>query len=517
MNPGQRQAVLDNARYLRQVRPVDPEEINEYVEGTPHPAVVRQALRDAQFDLGLVEREDGTFVPAAEDPVRTRVDHVEAFPDEHAERLEDLLVDRYGWEWPEGQSGDRLRGVTRRVKDDYYRQNPVEYDAETALAYALYHLPDYYAVAQYVVGGLADDGLVPRTLRVLDVGAGVGGPALGVLDLLPDDALVDYHAVEPSAAADVFEALVDGGRNRRVTVHRETAEAFDPAAVLGDEGDGAVRDEGGGGEQESVGDEEGSGETTAGDEETTETGGGFDLVVFSNVLSELDDPTAVARRYADALADDGTLVGIAPADRNTAMGLRSVERDLEREGSLGGANLTVYGPEVRLWSWRTPEDGGWSFEVRPDLAVPAFQRRLDEATPPTDDGHAPGEFVNVDVQYAYSLLRRDGRTRVDFSPDPGRFAPLADSENHVTDRVDCVAFKLSANLAEGNPLYRVGDGSQAVDHYAVCTRESALNDALGAAPYGALLAFENVLVLWNDDEEAYNLVVDGETVVDRVA
>ena len=33
----------------------------------------------------------------------------------------------------------------------------------------------------------------------------------------------------------------------------------------------------------------------------------------------------------------------------------------------------------------------------------------------------------------------------------------------------------------------------------------------------AVLALENVLVLWNDDEGAYNLVVDGEAVVDRAA
>ena len=37
------------------------------------------------------------------------------------------------------------------------------------------------------------------------------------------------------------------------------------------------------------------------------------------------------------------------------------------------------------------------------------------------------------------------------------------------------------------------------------------------ADYGDVLAFENVLCLWNDDEEAYNLVVNGESVVDRVA
>jgi hypothetical protein len=56
-----------------------------------------------------------------------------------------------------------------------------------------------------------------------------------------------------------------------------------------------------------------------------------------------------------------------------------------------------------------------------------------------------------------------------------------------------------------------------VDHYAVLTRSSSLNDALERAPYGSVLVFENVLVLWNDDEEAYNLVVDGETYVDQVA
>ena len=46
-------AILENARYLRNVRPVDPEEIYEYVEGRPHPAVVRQTLREHAFELGL--------------------------------------------------------------------------------------------------------------------------------------------------------------------------------------------------------------------------------------------------------------------------------------------------------------------------------------------------------------------------------------------------------------------------------------------------------------------------------
>ena len=76
----QREAIRSNAKYLRNARPVDPEEICEYVEGQPHPAVVKQALREEAFDLGLVEREDGTFVPVGEGPGRPAFHGVTSFP-----------------------------------------------------------------------------------------------------------------------------------------------------------------------------------------------------------------------------------------------------------------------------------------------------------------------------------------------------------------------------------------------------------------------------------------------------
>ena len=476
----QREAVLSNARYLRNVRPVDPEEICEYVEGSPHPAAVRQVLREEAWALGMVEREDGSFVPVAEEPLEPRRGPVEAFPDRYAAVVEDHLAERYGPTWWEGETGDRLRRVIRRLKEDYYRGRSVEYDADAAAGYAVYHLPDYYAAVQYVLDDLAERGLLPRTLRVLDVGAGVGGPALGLVDYLPDDALLDYHAVEPSPAADLLESLLaEAGRNVHSTLHREAAEAFDPADPLGE------------------------GET-------------YDLLLFASVLSELDEPVAVVERYVEHLAPDGSLLLLAPADRETATGLRRVERAVaggDGGGGRGdGGGLTVYSPTVRLWPGAEPADRCWSFDVRPDLAVPDFQRRLDEA------GEGDGEFVNVDVQFAYAICRPDGARRVDASLDPGRFARFADAESHVTNRIDCAAIKLSHDLAEGgNPLFLIGDGSQRVDHYAVLTKETGLNRDLIEARYGDLLLFESVLVLWNDDEEAYNLVVDGETVVDAVA
>ncbi|WP_224269398.1 small ribosomal subunit Rsm22 family protein [Haloprofundus salinisoli] len=464
-----REAVVSNAKYLRNVRPIDPEEIAEYIEGYPHPAVVRQTLREEAFDLGLVEREDGTFVPVDDAPAPVRDWRPKALPETYSFAVEDLLVERYGANWHRGASGDELREAVRRLKEDYYYQNDVEYDETAALGYAVYHLADYYAEVGYVLNDLAGNGLLPRTLRVVDVGAGVGGPALGLHDYLGEGSLVDYHAVEPSPAADVLERLLDEtNENFRTTVHRETAEAFDLDAL-----------------------------------------GDVDLVLFGNVLSEIDDPVSVVRRYLDALADDGAIVALAPADRNTSIGLREVERAVESE-----AGATVYSPELRLWPGMTPTDRGWSFDVRLDVELPAFQRRLDEG------GAGDGTFTKTSVQFSYSILRKDDRRRVDLRADRSRHARMAEMEAHVTDRIDLLAVKLSHDLADDegrNPVFKIGDGSQSVDHYAVLTRESALNRELTETEYGAILGFENVLCLWNDDEGAYNLVVDAETVVELVA
>jgi len=476
-----RESVVSNAKYLRNVRPIDPDEICEYVTGQPHPAVVQQVLREEAVDLGLVEREDGTFVPVSERPVERGVDVVESLPQRYGDALEELLMDRYGYEWATGDSGDILRRTIRRLKDDYYQRRQVEYDADVALGYAIYHLPDFYAAVQYVLNDLVAKRLLPRRLRILDVGAGVGSPALGIDDYLPDDALVDYHAVEPSAATAVLEALLaETGPNFHTTVHESTAEAFEPD-------------------------------------------GEYDLVLFANVLNELADPEAVLRRYLDHVAPGGSLVALAPADRNTSIGLRELERAVADDGP--DDRPTVYAPTVRLWPNETPGDRGWSFDVRPDLDVPAFQRRLDEtrgADAATEEDREPadGEFVNVDVQFSYSILRHDDERLLDVTPSPNSYAKMADMDGHVSNRIDLLAVKLSHDLSPddtgANPLFKIGDGSEGEDNYAVLVRETAGNADLAAADYGDLLAFDGVLALWNDDEEAYNLVVDEETVVDRI-
>ena len=479
MKDAHRQQVIDNARYLQAVRPIDPDEIHEYIEGQPHPAAVRQVLREKACDLGLIERDDGTFVPAPEGEATASFEGG-ALPERYARAVEDLLVEQYGPGWPDSGTGDRLRGRIREIKERYLKGLAVEYDQRTALGYAIYHLPAYYAAGAHVFSDLAKDGQMPASPRVLDVGAGVGGPALALGDLLGPDALLDYEAVEPSSAArEVLTRLLsEAHRNLHSTVHDTTAEEF-------------------------------------------EFDGPYDIVVFASVLSELDEPSDVVSRALDALAEDGSIVALAPADRNTATHLREVERAVERN-----EGLIVYAPTVRLWPHETPSGECWSFDVKSDVDVPPFQRRLDEGTrqsePTPGQGQTErqpgdGEFVNRDVQYAFGIWRTDDKRRLDYRPGPERTAKMADADSYVTERVNLAAVKLSQDLSEGeNPLYLVGDGSEDVDHFAVHAEPSSLNGELTQAAYGDGLYLENALVLWNDDEEAYNIVVDGETVVDRI-
>ncbi len=472
-----RDRLQNTVAYLRDVRPIDPEEIHEYFDDPPHPAVVRQELRAASFDWRLRERDSGVFEPVAETPVSAPGWEPTRYPERYDRALADALVDRYGPDWPAGDSGFQLREHIRELKENYYRGQQVAYDTERALAYAIYHNPDTYATMGYTLESLAERGLLDRALRVLDVGAGAGGPAAAIAEFLPDDAVVEYHAVEPSANADIFERVIaETNRNVRASIHRETAESFDPASV-----------------------------------------GAVDLLLFNNVLSELPDPAETVERYLPAVADDGTCVLLAPADLETATTLRAVERTVVTPSSASD----IFEPTLRLWPDTQPGDRGWSFDERSELDVPATQRRLADAADPEefpDRRVEPDAFRNTSVRFAYAVVRPDGTRRTPVRADPNRHARLENAERHVTNRIDLLAVKLSHDLADdGNPVFRVGDGSQQTDQYAVLTRESSLNESLRAAEYGAVLAFENALVLWNDDEEAYNLVCDGECVVDPVA
>lgn len=464
------EAVLDAVRYLRRVRPIDPAEIVQYVEAERTPTDVADVIRAHAFELGLREREDGTFVPVSTEPIHPEPVAVETIPERYLAVLRDRLCERYGETWASGETGDRVRDVIRACKAAYLAGDPVTYDEETTLGYALYHFPSSYATMQYVLSDLDVVGLSSHQLRILEIGAGVGGSTVGLIDRLGPDCLLSYHVIEPSEpAAEMLGELV-------ARTHRNVHVAIDATPI-----------------------------------ESATFGDAYDLIVCSKVLNELDDPESVVSRLAERLTPDGSLLAIEPADERTSRGLRRIERV-----AVADTPFEVYSPTIRLWPNREPTTVDWSFVEREPLAVPDVQRRLDEAPRGRSDDRDPatGEFVNASVRYSYSILRTDGTRRVTFRPDSRRWTPLAEAADLIGERVDVAAVKLSGSIADdGNPVYVIGDGSQTVEHFAVNTARTDWNHHLRTASYGDVLLVEDGLALWNDDEAAVNLVIDDESIV----
>jgi len=453
------QEILSNVRYLQNIRPIDPEEIGEYISGDLGTELIRSEIRDNAFQLGLIERFDGKFTPVSEDPIGPQMVEVSKIPEKYSARLEDILREKYGKEWQLGESGEVIRERIRRIKKDYYEGRGVEYDEENALAYAAYHLPGYYVAIQHILNKISEGGLLKRKLRILDVGAGVGGPALGISDYIPENALVEYNVVEPSQAADILQILMEErGANVHLNIHRDTAEKFEPSGV-------------------------------------------YDIILFANVISELENPISVVNKYSKFVSETGVMILVAPADKNTAIELREVERAIS-------SNMNIYAPAIRLWPDRIPCSECWSFEVMPDIEIPSFQEKIDQG------GQRRGEFLNIDVQVAYSILRWDSQTLFRHHEDTSRCVRLSEIGTQIGKRVDIIVVKLSQDLSEGkNSLFLVGDGSEKIDNYIVIVKETSQNRIMVEAEYGRIVLIRGVLVLWNEDETSYNLIVDKETTI----
>ena len=77
--------------------------------------------------------------------------------------------------------------------------------------------------------------------------------------------------------------MEERGANVHLNIHRETAEKFEPSGV-------------------------------------------YDIVLFANVISELENPISVVNKYSKFVSKTGAMILVAPADKNTAIELREVER-----------------------------------------------------------------------------------------------------------------------------------------------------------------------------------------------
>ncbi|XGI84555.1 methyltransferase domain-containing protein [Halorutilales archaeon Cl-col2-1] len=447
----ERDEILDTVRYTAKAHDFTTEEIDNYLPFDADPDEVRGVISDNVYDVSVGETEEGVFTRVEGDEVE--VDFDPGISDRIESNVGGILEEEIKSERQILEYIDSLRGS--------YPGSGVEYTAEDCLAYLVYHFPAYYVEAKHVLSDLP----LKDRMRVLDVGAGVGANALGLHDLLPSQTAVEYTAVEPSEAAEYLERLLSETRTTFGTnVEKETAGSFSPEA----------------------------------DER-------YDLILFFNVLNELSDPVDVLEEYIEYLSEDGSLVVVDPADLETSVPLREIQREFHHD-------YTVYGPCTYLWDEKC---GGrcWSFDSV-GFEPPDFARSY------VGDRDA---YVRDEVKYSHFVLRKDGRTRRSYDARRSEEAMMDEMSENVGRRIRVTAAKMSGDLSDddkGTEVYKVCDGSAKSEHYAVLRDETEFNRYLRDADYGEILRLEDVLVHYNPNEsedvpESYHLVVDDESVVAR--
>jgi len=137
--------------------------------------------------------------------------------------------------------------------------------------------------------------------------------------------------------------------------------------------------------------------------------GRFDVIIAANSVNELFRSTAdpITRRVKllqqllDSMSDDGTLMIIEPALRETTRDLHLV-----RDKLLSGSGCNVYSPCLHdrpCPALVHPDD--WCHEERP-WSPPAIVREIDRKV----------GFIKDALKFSYLLLRKDGRTILERAP-----------------------------------------------------------------------------------------------------
>lgn len=395
--------------------------------------------------------------------------------------IERYITKKVGKAWDDPVILERLRKAIVAQKDDYWKpshRRSLQYTkGYSVLGYLAYHFPVYFMQTEHLLAWLARDGLLKKSMTILDIGTGPGVVPLAIADFWSrlDDARATVYSLERSEEhIEAFLSLRDayvprGGKvSIKPPVKADIREPF-----------------------------------------PTSLPERPDLIIFSNVLNELPDSTEKSRagimeRIAERLAPDGSILIIEPADEENATRMRTLAAGLEGNG------LVVYAPCPSIWGVSCTAPRCWSFATAPSIRP----TKLMETLARCDE---PYRYMNTDIKYSFTVLKRAGGRRAGYRAAPGaKFLRLSKLHLHVGKRVNVVIAKMSGELGDAkNHLFKVCDGTAKTPVYAVLPafHRTPANEALMSVPYGSVLEMRGVLVRYNRTHDAYNLLVNRNTEI----
>jgi SAM-dependent methyltransferase len=444
--------------------------------------------------LGLVAKKTGAdFVISRIPPVQSYILNEEeekrltAFLDSRAlpivleDHIEHYITKKVGKEWTDPLITERLRKAIVDQKNDYWKpahRRSLRYTkGYSVLGYLAYHFPVYFMQTEHLLAQLARDGLLKKSMTILDVGTGPGVVPLAIADFWSrlDNAQAAVYSLERSeehieAFLFLRDAFVPRGGNVSIKPPIKADITRPETAALPEK---------------------------------------IDLIIFSNVLNELTDASmdtraAIVERIAERLSPDGTILIVEPADEENAIRMRTLTAELQKKG------LSVYSPCSFIWGTPCTAPRCWSFLS----AMYIRKTRLMEHLARCDE---PYRYVNTDIKYSYAFLRKDGLRKLAYRIGPGsKFLRLSKIHLHVGKRINVAGVKMSGELGDAkNHLFKICDGTAKTPVYAVLPSYHATpeNEALRTAPYGAVLEMRGVLVRYNKEHDAYNLLVSRNTEI----
>jgi SAM-dependent methyltransferase len=393
--------------------------------------------------------------------------------------IEEYITKKVGKMWDDPVILERLRRAVVAQKDDYWKPSQrrrLQYTkGYRVLSYLAYHFPVYFMQTGHLLAMLARDGLLKKTMTVLDAGTGPGVVPLAIAEFYSrlDDATATVYSVERSEEhIEAFMFLREQCTHKGATASikppiRADITTFDPAQI-----------------PQQV-----------------------DLLVFSNVLNELIDLSLEQRadlvmRFAERLSPDGSILIVEPAEEATSTQMRMLSLTLKKRG------LSLHSPCSFVWGTNCTPDRCWSFVTAPSI----MPTRLMETLAACNE---PFRYVNTDIKYSYVVLRKDGKTKEKYRvPSGSQVLRLSQIHRHVDKRVNIIAAKMSEELGNAKThMFRLCDGSAEKPVYAVAPSYHITigNEGIVSAPYGSILELDNVLVRYNPKHDAYNVLVNRKT------
>ena len=395
--------------------------------------------------------------------------------------IERYISKKVGTDWNDPVILERLRRAIVAQKDDYWKpadKRTLRYTkGYSVLGYLAYHFPVYFMQTGHLLAILARDGILKKSMTILDVGTGPGVVPLAIAHFYSrlDTAQATVWSVERSEEhIEAFNfltgAFVMDIRNVEIKPPvKSDIRSPDPSTL-----------------PENI-----------------------DLIVFSNVLNELPDATLESRaeivaQLSERLANDGSILIIEPADEENATRMRTLTVALTKKG------LTIHSPCSFIWGTPCTAPRCWSFETAPSINPTRIMETL-------ASGKDPYRYVNTDIKYSYAVLRKDALRREPYRlPRGSKFLRMSKLHLHTGKRINVAGLKMSGELGDPRThVYKICDGTAKAPVYAVLPSYHITpgNDAITSATYGSLLELRGVLVRYNKAHDAYNLLVSRNTRV----